>query len=141
LEKDPSTTIELKIPCMAEYASVARRAILGVANRMRFSYDEVEDIRLAVGEACASIIARASKRYDPPGVIELRCQIEESKLTLEISQTGGEEVEKSETQEPEEPSEGQGLGPLLTGLLVDELETETTPEGRMRIRMVKYIER
>ena len=33
--------------------------MLGIASRMPFSYDEVEDVRLAVGEACTHAVERA----------------------------------------------------------------------------------
>jgi len=40
--------VSLTIPCRAEYVGVARLAILGVASRLNFSYDEVEDLRLSL---------------------------------------------------------------------------------------------
>ena len=133
------TDVEIRIPCRAEYVGVARLAILGVASRMRFSYDEVEDIRLAVGEACASAIERSKKRLDPQDRIAIRCSVEEAKLIVEVSDNDG-----GATREPrnaEEVSEEQSLGALLMGLLVDEVETEATPDGGTKIRMIKYVER
>ena len=58
--EDPAR-VEVKIPCRPEYVGVARLAILGVASRMRFSYDEVEDVRLAVGEACTTSVEWAER--------------------------------------------------------------------------------
>lgn len=54
-----SDVVELRIPCKPEFVSVARLAILGVASRMQLSYDEVEDVRLAVGEACTTAVEQA----------------------------------------------------------------------------------
>src|SRR5216110_3663046 len=67
--------VELTIPGKPEYVGVARLAILGVASRMRFSYDEVEDIRLAVGEACTSVLDRVEGQAEAPP-IEIRCLID-----------------------------------------------------------------
>ena len=50
--------VELILPCRPEYVGVARLAVLGIASRMPFSYDEVEDVRLAVGEACTHALER-----------------------------------------------------------------------------------
>ena len=47
--------VELIIPARPEYVSVARLAILGVASRMPFSYDEVEDVRVVLGYRAAEV--------------------------------------------------------------------------------------
>src|SRR5438093_8574891 len=76
--------VALTIPGRPEYVSVARLAILGVASRMRFSYDEVEDIRLAVGEACTTAIERANGSGLPGQEIHVRCLIDSAKLVVEV---------------------------------------------------------
>src|SRR5436305_9844979 len=84
---DGEAVVELIIPSRPEYVGVARLAILGVASRMRFSYDEVEDIRLAVGEACTRSIDRlegAREGAAEEHVIRLRCLIDANRLTIEV---------------------------------------------------------
>src|SRR5438552_9099591 len=86
--------VELSIPGRPEYVSVARLAILGVASRMRFSYDEVEDIRLAVGEACTTAIERANGSGQSGQAIQVRCLIDSTKLVVEVRDNApGPEVE------------------------------------------------
>ena len=53
-------TVELKIPAKAEWVAVARLAVSAVASRLRFSVDEIEDIKLAVAEACTNCIQHGS---------------------------------------------------------------------------------
>src|SRR5437660_10785499 len=77
--------VELKIPAKPEYVGVARLAILGVASRMRFSYDEVEDIRLAVGEACTTAIERANGAQSPSQDVRVRCLIDPTRLVVEVT--------------------------------------------------------
>src|SRR5436190_8757467 len=77
--------VELTIPGKPEYVGVARLAILGVASRMRFSYDEVEDIRLAVGEACTTAIERASGAQFDHQLVQIRCLIDPSRLVVEVT--------------------------------------------------------
>src|SRR3954464_9369815 len=77
--------VELTIPGKPEYVGVARLAILGVASRMRFSYDEVEDIRLAVGEACTRSIDRLNGGLEAEAHrVVLRCLIDSNRLTIEV---------------------------------------------------------
>jgi len=123
---------------------VARLAILGVASRMRFSYDEVEDIRLAVGEACTRSIDRLSGGLGAEEHrIRLRCLIDASRLTLEV-----ENPLVPVPPRPEPPPDGVGLVPegdlsgVLIRILMDEVEQEEREaEGLQLLRMVKYVAR
>ncbi|MBV8726415.1 MAG: ATP-binding protein, partial [Candidatus Eremiobacteraeota bacterium] len=49
-------TVELRIPSKAEWVAVARLAVAAVANRLQFSIEEIEDVKLAVAEACTNCI-------------------------------------------------------------------------------------
>jgi serine/threonine-protein kinase RsbW len=53
-------TVELKIPAKAEWVAVARLAVAAVASRLHFSVDEIEDIKLAIAEACTNCIQHGS---------------------------------------------------------------------------------
>lgn len=130
-----SAVVELKIPCKPEYVGVARLAILGVASRMKFSYDEVEDVRLAVGEACTTSVEWAQRNNQENTDIIVRSSIEEEKLTVDIIDSSGEREEK-ETEQDREP-DPESLGALLITLLVDEV-TVTPQNGGTHIKMVKY---
>lgn len=80
-----SSVVTLTIPCAAEYVGTACLTILGVASRMGFSYDQVEDIRLAVGEACSNAIARADATPQKSApMITIRSHVEPTQLVVEI---------------------------------------------------------
>ena len=135
------SVVSLTIPCSPEYVGTARLTILGVASRMGFSYDQVEDIRLAVGEACTNAIARAEgSPQTAPVTITIASHIEEAQLVIEITDTvatstlattadldqlAGEEVNSAE------------LGALLMEILVDEVSVETSATGTY-VRLTKY---
>lgn len=53
--------IELELPFKAEYVSVARLAVSGIANRMGFDIETIEDIKVAVAEVCNKIVGMGSK--------------------------------------------------------------------------------
>ncbi len=135
--------VELTIPSRPEYVGVARLAILGVASRMRFSYDEVEDIRLAVGEACTRSIDRLSG--DDDHTIKLRCLIDANRLTIEV-RNPLTAIQTREVKEP--PTDAAGLAPednlscvLIRILMVEVDAEEREDEGVHLLRMVKYVAR
>src|SRR3989449_10502201 len=53
---DAGTRIELKIPGRPDYVVVVRLTAAAVAGRMGLSYDDIEDLKVAVGEACSGAI-------------------------------------------------------------------------------------
>ena len=127
-------SVELKIPCRPEYVGVARLAILGVASRMKFSYDEVEDIRLAVGEACTIAVEWAQRNGKTDSCIDLKSMVSADKLEVDIYDHAGERNEKPAG---EEDQEAENLGALLITLLVDEVVVNSHNEGT-HVQMIKY---
>jgi serine/threonine-protein kinase RsbW len=56
----PADVVELRLPADSAYLSVLRTATAGLAARLDFTLDEIEDLRIAVDEACALLIAEAA---------------------------------------------------------------------------------
>nr|WP_146211096.1 anti-sigma regulatory factor [Quadrisphaera granulorum] len=48
--------VELVVPAAPEYLSVLRTATAGLAARLDLTIDEIEDLRIAVDEACALVL-------------------------------------------------------------------------------------
>lgn len=148
-EKEHSTYhVGITIPCLAEYVSIARLAILGVAGRMSFSYDEVEDIRLAVGEACTHAIERAASHWldrenEGGGVASLAidCEITADTLTIDVCDSIPTQAQPVADTDEEEAFEEAGidrqhLSALLMEILVDEVQVRARPEGTC-VRLIK----
>lgn len=55
-------SIELVLPFKAEYVSVARLTVSGIANRMKFDIEAIEDIKVAVAEVCNKLVAVGSSQ-------------------------------------------------------------------------------
>ena len=62
--------VTVKLPAASAYLSVLRTATAGLAVRLDFTIDEIEDLRIAVDEACAMLLAQAV-----PGT-DLVCEFE-----------------------------------------------------------------
>ena len=51
---------EVRLPAETAYVAVLRMAASGIAARLDFTLDEVDDLKMAVSEACAMVLADAT---------------------------------------------------------------------------------
>ncbi len=68
----------LCVPANSAYLAILRTATAGIAARLQFTLDEIEDLRIAVDEACAMLLA-----VTLPGA-ELSCRFEIAKGVLRV---------------------------------------------------------
>ncbi len=73
--------VVLTLPASSAYLSVLRTATAGLAARLDFTLDEIEDLRIAVDEACAMLLADAA-----PGA-ELSCRFELEPALIRVAVT------------------------------------------------------
>jgi serine/threonine-protein kinase RsbW len=57
LPTSPPDDIRVSVPARAEFVHVLRAVTATVASRVPVSFDGIEDLRLAVDEACAQLLA------------------------------------------------------------------------------------
>lgn len=51
--------VVLRLPAQSAYLSVLRTATASLASRLDFTLDDIEDLRIAVDEACAMLLSQA----------------------------------------------------------------------------------
>ncbi|CAM3846449.1 anti-sigma factor [Nocardioides zeicaulis] len=56
--------VELRLPAEGAYATVVRTTAAGLAARLDFTIDDIEDLRIAIGEASALVIPEADPGAD-----------------------------------------------------------------------------
>ena len=71
--------VRLAVPASAEYLRLGRVAASGLASRLGFTYDEIDDLRLALDELCSSLLTMGSGE----GEVELVFTVEGSKIIIE----------------------------------------------------------
>ncbi len=74
-----SDVVEIRLPASSAYLSVLRTATAGLAARLDFTLDEIEDLRIAVDEACALLLTQAVAEAD------LRCRFELDDNSLAVT--------------------------------------------------------
>ena len=60
----PRADVELRLPADSAYVSVLRTTTAGLAARLDFPIDDIEDLRIAVGEASAMVLPEAEAGSD-----------------------------------------------------------------------------
>jgi serine/threonine-protein kinase RsbW len=57
---EPGSSVVVSVPARADFVHVLRSVTASVAARLDFPYDAIDDLRLAVDEACAQLLAVGS---------------------------------------------------------------------------------
>ncbi|MDF5756487.1 anti-sigma factor [Spongiactinospora sp. TRM90649] len=78
--------VSVRLPAASAYLSVLRTATAGLAARLDFTLDEIEDLRIAVDEACAMLLSQAVPGTDLTAEFELTGQ--EMQVSVEVATVG-----------------------------------------------------
>ena len=71
----------LAVPASGAWLGVLRTATASLASRLQFTLDEIEDLRIAVDEACAILLALASL----DAVLSCRFTVTQNALTVDAT--------------------------------------------------------
>ncbi|RLL42146.1 anti-sigma B factor RsbW [Oceanobacillus piezotolerans] len=136
--------IEMKVPAKAEYVGVVRLSLSGIANRMGFSYEDIEDLKIALSEAITNAVTHAYEEEENSG-IAIAFGIYEDRLEIMVADHGGsfdlDEIKNNtgpykENDSIETVREG-GFGLFLINALMDEVQINNN-DGVI-VLMTKYL--
>jgi serine/threonine-protein kinase RsbW len=115
--------VEIRLPADSAYLSVLRTATAGLAARLDFTLDEIEDLRIAVDEACAMLLSQAL-----PGA-DLECQfaLDASSMRISVSVL---------TLDGQEPSRDTFAWTVLSALAGD-VDSSAEVDNRVTITLLK----
>lgn len=127
-------SVELRIPARAEWVAVARLAAAAVGSRMRLAVDEIDDLKLAIAEACTSCIQRSE------GIENIDIRWDASPTELRVTVSGDGRAPKLESvKSPADDAKVGGLGVFLIRALMDHVEYELEPQRGARLVMTKRV--
>jgi serine/threonine-protein kinase RsbW len=128
--------VELRIPSRAEWVALARLAAAAVANRLKFSIEDIEDVKLAVAEACTAVIQHENHGE----FIELTCETLPGALRMRVHDAG-RHLPPSDDGVGMDFDEARvaGLGVFLIRTLMDEVSYDVHPELGTDLRMIKRL--
>lgn len=116
--------IEMKIPAKPDFIGVIRLTLSGIASRMGFTYEEIEDLKIATSEACTNAVQHAYKEQDH-GQVKISFGLYEDRLEVMVSDSG-KSCNFDEVR--------QGLGPYK-----NEHEVEFLREGGLGLYLIETL--
>ncbi len=79
--REAQDQVTVRMPAEGAYLSVLRTATAGLAARLDFTLDEIEDLRIAVDEACAMLLSQAV----PGASLECEFTLGHDDMTIAVS--------------------------------------------------------
>ncbi|SDT15494.1 serine/threonine-protein kinase RsbW [Paenibacillaceae bacterium GAS479] len=141
--------ITLKLPAKSDYLDLIRLTLYGVATKIGFTYEEIEDMKVAVSEACNNAVLYAyAGRLDtePHGEMEVSFVRTVDSLSIVVKDEG-HSFDAASVAQKSEPLHGKsiqdiqagGLGLYLMQALMDEVEVRS--EKGTEVVLTKRLEK
>ncbi|MFV8829985.1 anti-sigma B factor RsbW [Alkalihalobacterium sp. APHAB7] len=139
-----SDRIEMKVPAKPEYVGVIRLTVSGIANRIGYTYDDIEDIKIAVAEACTNVVEHA---YEGDGCISVTFHVYSDRLEVVVADSGEsfdiegirDKLGPIDASQPINELKEGGLGLFLINTLMDKVEM--SEKDGVILMMTKYLGR
>ncbi len=129
-----SEVVELEIPARPEFVALARLVVSAMASTDSvLSDDQIDDLKLAVSEACTNAIeAHESIRTDERVLVRCWSDDRALRVTIEDRGAGFDPSTLPDHPPPTDPERlkfERGLGIPLVRALVDEVDITSSTEG------------
>ncbi len=136
--------IEMKFPAKPDYVGVARLSIAGIANRIGFTYEDIEDLKVAISEAITNAVTHAYNEEDK-GEVTIGFGVYPDRLEVMVADYGGsfdlkqikEGIGPYQDNEPIESLREGGFGLFLINALMDKVEINNN--HGVIVLMTKYL--
>jgi serine/threonine-protein kinase RsbW len=138
-QDDGTRSILLRIPAKAEYITLCRLALTGIAQLREIGEDTMADLKLALTEAVSNSVRHAYGE-DGDGQVDITYRLEPDRLRIEVVDDGnGFDPDEAPALDGDELSEG-GLGIAIIKTIADEFEIQSKPGARgSRLRFAKVL--
>ncbi|KHF39064.1 anti-sigma B factor RsbW [Halalkalibacter okhensis] len=134
--------ILMSVPAKPEYVGVIRLTVSGIANRAGFTYDDIEDMKIAVAEACTNVVNHA---YEESGMMNVSYLLYENRMEIIVADSGQsfdvakvkDHLGPVDASRPVGDLKEGGLGLFLISTLMDKVEIND--ESGIVLVMTKFL--
>jgi serine/threonine-protein kinase RsbW len=117
-------TIDLAVPAEPEYVGLIRSTAAHIAAHADLTIDAIDDLRLAVDEAFALLIAHKPQT----GVVAIQFKIHSEQLSIELTGPAGSP-----------PPDKTSFAWTVLSALVHEVSTQTNPAGLVTLLLTAKV--
>ncbi|XID95936.1 anti-sigma B factor RsbW [Paenibacillaceae bacterium WGS1546] len=123
---DKERNVTLTVPAQPEYVDLVRLTLYGVASKMKFTFEEIEDMKVAVSEACNNAVLHAYGGDN--GTIEITFAMGDDELSITVRDHGKSFAADRNKEPPAlhgksiEEIQSGGLGLYLMQALMDRVD-------------------
>lgn len=123
----------------AEYMSVIRLTTSAVASKVGFDIEEIDDIKVSIGEACNNIITHGLE--DDGGSFNIEYSVYKEKLVISVKDNGSgfdtSDIKQPKIDDNVAKIDESGLGIFIIKSLMDEVVINSDKEHGTEIIMTK----
>src|SRR5919109_3121653 len=129
--------VRLTIPARAEYITLCRLALTGIARLRALSDELLADLKLALTEAASNSVRHAYG--EDVGIVEISYELLPDRIVIEVTDDGTGFDPTARRSVPDDLSEG-GLGIAIIRAIADDVEIGAASHGRgSRLRFEKAL--
>lgn len=137
--------VSVRVPAEAEFVDIVRLTLYGIASKWGFSYEEIEDMKVAVAEACNNAVLHAYEGIEK-GFIEVKFEMAAGSIRITVKDEGASfdyahRESKAESLHNKDLSEinAGGLGIFMMQALMDDVEVHT--DTGTEVILTKFLQR
>ena len=127
--------VALRLPQEAETVALIRTAVTNTLTLFGVGDQCVEDIRLAVSEACTNVIEHAAVDDD----YEVRVQVDDERCVISVKNAGDAFDAKSLVGEMPDSRSARGRGVAIIRALVDHFDFTSSRESGTIVNLTKKL--
>ncbi|MFO7945815.1 MAG: ATP-binding protein [Armatimonadota bacterium] len=138
--------LRLTMPTNVKYLETARLLAAGVGARAELNIEQIEDLKVAVSEACTNVCEHAydsssGEVQQPQMTIDFYVGDNEVTVEVEDEGRGFDPKHIPDREQWQELGEDAGLGLFLIHELMDEVQIQSAPGSGTKIIMTKRASR
>ena len=130
--------LKFLVPGKPEYVGTVRIAVSHVAANIGFDIEAIDDIKVAVSEACTNIIRHSHDHSNY--TYEVDIEREEKGITITVADQGVGFVPEEYSEPVLGDTRGGGMGIYILKALMDEVDIQSEVGVGTNIRMKKYLQ-
>lgn len=127
-------SISIEISSNPDFVSIIRLTVSGIANKMGFSVEEIDDIKVSLSEALTNVIKHSNEEK-----MTILFNLFENKLEITVKDNGKGYDYKSLKNPNANDLKENGMGIFIIKSLMDEVLIKSDNNQGTEISMIKYL--